>query len=52
MGLKTIHKELKAGHRDLKPANILVMNREKRKPRLKICDYGFAKIGELDVFSV
>jgi serine/threonine protein kinase len=48
MGLKTIHKIIKAGHRDLKPANILVMNRDKKKPRLKICDYGFAKIGELD----
>jgi serine/threonine protein kinase len=48
MGLKTIHKIIKAGHRDLKPANILVMDKNREKPRIKICDYGFAKIGELD----
>jgi serine/threonine protein kinase len=48
MGLKTIHKIIKAGHRDLNPANILVMNRDKRKPRLKICDYGLAEINNID----
>jgi serine/threonine protein kinase len=48
MGLKTIHKIIKAGHRHLKPENILVMNKDKKKPRLKICDFGFSKIGDLN----
>jgi eukaryotic-like serine/threonine-protein kinase len=51
LGLKTIHKILGAAHRDLKPENILLMNSDEKKPKLKICDFGLSKIGDMDTLS-
>ena len=42
-GINYCHK-MKIIHRDIKPENILIMSKDKGIPRIKICDFGTAKM--------
>ncbi|MBI1269839.1 protein kinase [bacterium] len=39
-------------HRDLKPQNVLIENLEEESPRVKIFDFGIAKISDIDDDSI